>query len=247
MVLRFGQYVRSSPPGIGYHLPYPFETVLTPRVTAVNRVEVGFRAGEKNATTALPEESLMLTGDENIVDIHFEVQWRIARAENYLFNVRNPDATVKAAAESAMREVIGATPIATATTSGKLQVEQDTQKLLQEILDSYNAGVEIVSVNLLKADPPAQVLDAQRDVQTALADAETARNQAEAYSNDFLPARAAKRRKSSSTPRATSSRPSPVRTARQTASMKSTWRTRNPRTSPAAASIWKQWRTSWRA
>lgn len=129
----------------------------------------------------------MLTGDENIVDINFEVQWKIARAEEFLFNVRNPEETVKAVSESSMREVIGKTEIATVLAEGKLLVEQATKKLIQDTLNSYKAGVEVVSVNLLKVDPPAQVIDAFRDVQTARADLETSRNQAEAYRNDILP------------------------------------------------------------
>ncbi len=187
VVTRFGKYVRSTPPGMSYHMPYPIETVATPRVTAVNRVEIGMRSGGKSGQTDLPEESLMLTGDENIIDINFEVQWKIAKAQDYLFNVRNPEATVKAVAESAMREVIGSTSIATVLAEGKLKVEQDTKELMQEILESYKGGMEVVSVNLLKADPPTQVIDAFRDVQTARADLETARNQAAAYRNDIIP------------------------------------------------------------
>lgn len=192
VVLRFGEYTRTTAPGVNYHFPYPVETVETPRVTAINRVEIGFRSGgfsrvNKGADSSIAEESLMLTGDENIVDIDFEVQWKIANAPDFLFNIRDPEETVKAVAESAMREVIGKIKIATVLAEGKLQVEQDTKKLIQDTLNSYNAGIEVVSVNMLKADPPAQVIDAFRDVQTARADLETARNQAEAYSNDILP------------------------------------------------------------
>jgi len=131
----------------------------------------------------------MLTGDENIIDINFQVQWKIRTAPDYLFNVRNPDDTVKAVAESAMREVIGQTRIASvlADESGKQKVAEDTKKLMQETLNHYNAGIEIINVNLLKADPPLAVNDAFLDVQTARIDYETARNQAEAYRNDILP------------------------------------------------------------
>ena len=129
----------------------------------------------------------MLTGDENIVDINFEVQWKISDAPNFLFNVRNPEDTVKAVSESAMREIIGKSLIATVLAEGKSQVELGAKKLIQETLDSYKSGIEIVTVNLLKADPPAQVIDAFRDVQTARADLETSRNQAEAYRNDIIP------------------------------------------------------------
>jgi len=192
VVMRFGEYTRTTAPGVNYHFPYPIESVETPRVTAINRVEIGYRSGgssriSKASESAMPEESLMLTGDENIVDIDFEVQWKISNAPDFLFDVRNPEETVKAVSESAMREVIGKSKIVTVLAEGKLQVEQDTKKLIQDTLDSYKAGIEVVSVNLLQADPPTQVIDAFRDVQTARADLETSRNQAEAYSNDILP------------------------------------------------------------
>lgn len=192
VVLRFGEYHRTTGSGLNYHLPYPIESVRTPRVTAINRVEIGFHSGSavkssKSNEASIPAEGLMLTGDENIVDINFEVQWKIKDAPDFLFNVRNPEEAVKAVSESAMREVIGKSLIATVLAEGKLQVETGTKKLIQETLDSYNSGIEIVTVNLLKADPPAQVIDAFRDVQTARADLETSRNQAEAYRNDILP------------------------------------------------------------
>lgn len=192
VVSRFGAFTRTTTPGVNYHLPYPIESVMLPRVTAVNHEEIGFRTGGagrggRQADLPLSEESLMLTGDENILDIDFEVQWKISSAPDFLFNIRNPEATVKAVAESAMREVIGKSRIAQVLAEGKLQVAQDTRRLMQDILNGYGAGIEVLTVNLLKADPPAEVLDAQRDVQTALADAETARNQAEAYHNDIVP------------------------------------------------------------
>ena len=191
VVLRFGEYDRTTESGLNYHLPYPIETVATPRVTAINRVEIGFHSGgavrSKTGEASIPEEGLMLTGDENIVDVNFEVQWKIRDAPNFLFNVRNPEDTVKAVSESAMREIIGKNLIATVLAEGKLQVEVGTKKLIQETLDSYQSGIEVITVNLLKADPPAQVIDAFRDVQTARADLETSRNQAEAYRNDILP------------------------------------------------------------
>lgn len=192
VVLRFGEYNRTTASGLNYHIPYPIESVVTPRVTAINRVEIGFHSGSnwknsKNSESSVSAESLMLTGDENIVDINFEVQWKISDAPDFLFNVRNPEDTVKATAESAMREIIGKNNIATVLAEGKLQVESSTKKLIQETLDSYKSGIEIITVNLLKADPPSQVIDAFRDVQTARADLETSRNQAEAYRNDIIP------------------------------------------------------------
>jgi membrane protease subunit HflK len=190
VVLRFGEYNRTTQPGLNWHLPTPIESVLTPKVTRVNRVEVGFRAAEgatRGGPRQVPEEALMLTGDENIVDINFTVFWVIKDAQQYLFNIRAPEATVKAASESAMREVIGRTPIALALAEGKAQVESGARKLLQDVLDSYQAGIEITQVQLQKVDPPTQVIDAYRDVQRARADQERERNQAEAYRNDILP------------------------------------------------------------
>jgi len=192
VVLRFGAYNRTTQPGLNYHLPSPIETVLTPSVTRVNRTGIGYRNAEgpatrEAATRQVPEEALMLTGDENIVDINFTVFWVIKDAQAYLFHIRAPDATVKSAAESAMREIVGETPIAQALAEGRGKIETDTQHLLQRILDSYGAGIIITQVQMAKVDPPAQVIDAFRDVQRALADRERLRNEAESYRNDILP------------------------------------------------------------
>jgi membrane protease subunit HflK len=191
VVLRFGAYNRTTQPGLNYHLPTPIETVLKPSVTRINRTEVGFRSAgdETRAGTSrdLPQEALMLTGDENIVDINFTVFWLIKDARSYLFNIRNPEGTVKSAAESAMREVVGQIPIAQALAEGRGKIETDTQHLLQGILDSYGAGIEITQVQLAKVDPPAPVIESFRDVQRALADKERLRNEAEAYRNDIIP------------------------------------------------------------
>jgi membrane protease subunit HflK len=193
VVLRFGRYERTTPPGLNYHLPAPIETALTPKVTRVNRIEIGYRSPEGSTSARLaaarqgPQEALMLTGDENIVDINFTVFWVINNAQSYLFNIRNQEATVKAVAESAMREVVGRTPIASALAEGRKQIEDDTQKLIQEILDSYGAGITVTQVQLQKVDPPAPVIDAFRDVQRARADQERKRNEAETYRNSILP------------------------------------------------------------
>jgi modulator of FtsH protease HflK len=184
VVLRFGAYNRTTQPGLNYHLPSPIEKVLTPSVTRVNRTEIGYRSADATARAVgvrqVPEEALMLTGDENIVDINFAVFWVIKNAQAYLFNIRDPDATVKSAAESAMREVVGETPIAQALSEGRGKIESDTQHLLQGILDAYGAGIELTQLQLLK-------VDAFRDVQRALADRERLRNEAEAYRNDIIP------------------------------------------------------------
>jgi membrane protease subunit HflK len=192
VVLRFGAYNRTTEPGLNYHLPAPIERVLKPSVTRVNRTEIGYRNAEGSvirgaATRQVPEEALMLTGDENIVDINFTVFWVIKDAKAYLFNIRAPEATVKSAAESAMREVIGETPIAQALAEGRGKIETDTHTLLQGILDAYAAGIEVTQLQLLRVDPPGPVIDAFRDVQRALADRERLRNEAEAYRNDVVP------------------------------------------------------------
>ena len=190
VVLRFGKFTTTTQPGLNYHLPYPIETVLTPRVTTVNRVDVGFVAqapGRSLASRDINEESLMLTGDENIVDIDFTVFWVVKDPTQFLFATQNPEATVKAVAESAMREIVGKTPIQSALTEGRAAIEQATQKLMQEVLDSYGTGVLIRQVQMQKVDPPAAVIDAFRDVQAARADLERSRNEAEAYANDIIP------------------------------------------------------------
>ncbi|MCC7273884.1 MAG: FtsH protease activity modulator HflK [Alphaproteobacteria bacterium] len=190
VVLRFGEFVKTTQPGLNYHLPTPIESVLTPKVTRVNRVEIGFRAAETTrggAVRQIPEESLMLTGDENIVDINFTVFWVIRNAGEFLFAVRGPEQTVKAAAESAIRESIGQIPIALALAEGRRDIEQNTLRLLQEILNTYGAGILVTQVQLQKVDPPGPVIDAFRDVQRARADQERLRNEAEAYRNDIIP------------------------------------------------------------
>jgi membrane protease subunit HflK len=192
IVLRFGKENRIATPGLNYHWPAPFESVETPQVTRVNRVEVGFRPGVQPVSGRqvgqdLNDEALMLTGDENIIDINFVVLWRISDAAHYLFNVRDPSSTVKAAAESVMREIIGQTPIVQATTEGRRAIEQRAREQLQSLMNDYGAGIAIDEVQLLKADPPQEVIDAFRDVQRAQADRERAQNEAEAYANDVIP------------------------------------------------------------
>jgi membrane protease subunit HflK len=190
VVLRFGQFVRTEQPGINYHLPAPIEQVLLPKVTRVNRIEVGFRSagdGRPGGGRDVLDESLMLTGDENIIDIDFAVFWVIQDAGNFLFRIRDPESTIRRVAESAMREVIAQTDIQSALTEGRADVETRTRRLMQDTLDSYEAGVEITQVQLQKVDPPAPVIDAFNDVQRARADRERLRNEAEAYRNDILP------------------------------------------------------------
>jgi membrane protease subunit HflK len=190
VIRRFGAYSQTTGPGLHYHLPVPIETVEKPKVKRINRTNVGFNAegsGRGAGRQALPEESLMLTGDENIVDINLSVFWVIKDAQAYLFNVRSPDATVKSAAEAAVREVVGRTPIASVLAEGRRQVETDTETLLQSILDSYGAGLQVTQVQLQKVDPPQPVIEAYRDVQKAHTDQDRLKNEAEAYQNQIVP------------------------------------------------------------
>lgn len=192
-VLRFGKYVRDVPAGWGYHLPYPIETVLKPNIERISAINVGMRLVEdaRRGTTMrdVPEESLMLTGDENIVDVDFTAFWKTKpnEAGNYLFNIQNPEGTVKAVAESAMREVIGRSNIQPILTGARQNIENAVHDLMQKTLDDYGAGILITQVQLQKVDPPAQVIDAFRDVQAARADLERAQNEAQTYANRVVP------------------------------------------------------------
>ena len=192
VVLRFGKFVNTTQPGLNYHFPFPIETALTPKVTKVNRIDIGFRSERDSGFTSggvadVPEESLMLTGDENIVNIDFSVFWVIKDAGKFLFKIQDPQGTVKAAAETAMREVIARSNIQSILTEGRSVIENDTEVIIQEILDEYNSGIQITQVQTQKADPPDQVIDAFRDVQAARADMERSKNEAEAYANDVIP------------------------------------------------------------
>ena len=192
VVLRFGAFQGYTYPGLRYHLPWPIESVITPSVTRVNRIEVGVRTPADRLDRSepgrqVPAEALMLTGDENIIDINFSVFWRIKDAKEYLFDIRNPDETVRAAAESMMRQVIGRTPIQPALTEARARIELDVMNGTQAILDQYGSGVEVTQVQLQKVDPPAAVIESFRDVQRANTDAERVRNEAESYRNDIVP------------------------------------------------------------
>jgi membrane protease subunit HflK len=194
VVLRFGKPVREVKPGLNYHLPYPIETVLTPKALRVNKIDVGMRVVDGRSgpqVRDVPEESLMLTGDENIVDVDFSVFWVVKPepkgVENYLFNIQNPEGTVKAVAESAMREVVGRSDIQPILTGARQVTETAVQELMQRVLDSYNAGIQITQVQMQKVDPPQQVIDAFRDVQAARADLERAQNEARTYANRVVP------------------------------------------------------------
>jgi modulator of FtsH protease HflK len=195
VVLRFGKLDRVTSPGLNYHLPWPVEEVLKPQVTRVNRIEVGFRSGTTTPTGArtstavrdVGDEALMLTGDENIIDINFVVLWKVGDAAQFLFNIRDPENTVKATVESTMREIVGQTPIVEATTEGRRAIELRAREQLQQLMVEYGTGVLIDEVQLQKSDPPAEVIDSFRDVQRAQADRERAQNEAESFANDIIP------------------------------------------------------------
>jgi membrane protease subunit HflK len=196
VVLRFGKYVRDVGPGPNYHLPYPIETALTPKVTVIQRIDIGMSVVQdiRRGTTMrdIPEESLMLTGDENIVDVDFTVLWRVKpntrdAARDYLFNIQNPEGTVKAVAESAMREIVGRSEITPILTGARQTTESAVQELMQRVLDHYGSGIQVYQVQMQKVDPPAQVIDAFRDVQAARSDAERLQNEAQTYANKVVP------------------------------------------------------------
>jgi membrane protease subunit HflK len=184
----FGRFVGTTQPGLNYNLPAPIGHVEKPQVTRLHRVEVGFRpdapAGRGAARRDVIQESLMLTGDENIIDIQFVVFWRIKDAGEFLFNIRNPEQTVKNASEAAMREVIGKSNFEFARTQGRGKIQDETKALIQHILDTYTAGILVAQVEMQKVDPPRSVIDAFRDVQAARADKERAVNEAQAYFNE---------------------------------------------------------------
>ena len=190
IVLRFGAFDRKTTPGANYHLPYPIETVLTPSVTRVNTIEIGgvtqpAQRGFDNGQE--PQESRMLTGDENLLDVYFTVQYVVKDAPNFLFNIRNPNETVKAVAESAMREVIGHTAATDAIVGGD-KIASETQQLLQRILDEYQSGVQITSVNLRRIDLPSQdVVAAFADVQNAKTERDSKVIQAKTYASNIVP------------------------------------------------------------
>ena len=186
VVLRFGKWVRTPVPGLHYHIPFPIETVSTPKVTKVNKTEIGFRTF-RESKRLLSEESLMLTGDENIVDINFSVFWVINDAGKFLFNLRNPENSIKSVSESVMREVIGNSEIASVLAEGRQDIETKSIEAIQLVLDNYESGIEITQLQLQKVDPPDQVIDSFRDVQRARADKEKTINEAIAYKNDIIP------------------------------------------------------------
>jgi modulator of FtsH protease HflK len=190
--LLFGKFVKLTSPGLNYWAPTPLGQAIKLPVTQINTVQIGFRGnvesnGRANVARDVPLESLMLTGDQNIIDMDFVVQWRIKDAAEFLFNIRDPENTIKAAAESAMREVIGQSKLEAVLTTQRGQVQEETKILVQGILDDYRAGVAVEEVQLQNIDPPKEVIDAFNDVQRAKQDQERSINEATAYHNNIVP------------------------------------------------------------
>ena len=187
VVQRFGEYNRVVSSGLNYHFPYPIETVQTPKVTEVKRIEIGFRTIGKNQYRTIEQESLMLTGDENIVDAELIVQYKIKDPIDYLFNFIGPELTLRAASQASLRTLVGRHNIDQALTSGKLMIQEETKELLQITLDKYETGVIVVAVQLQDVSPPKQVIDAFKDVASAKEDKNRMINEAEGYRNDIIP------------------------------------------------------------
>jgi membrane protease subunit HflK len=184
VVLRFGAWTDTTQPGLHFHLPWPIDSVLLPKTTQIRRLELGVGL---NGLVDQARDKQMLTGDENIVEADCSLLWQVKDAGQYLFKVADPDAALHIAAGSALREVISRTPIQAALSDKRREVADETQALLQQLLDREGAGIRIVQVQLERVDPPSTVIDAFNDVQRARADQERARNEAESYANDILP------------------------------------------------------------
>jgi modulator of FtsH protease HflK len=198
IVLRFGRFVARTPPGINYHIPWPIETNYTLDVTRQRQINIGFRTADEEGSGGtgqdVPAEAEMLTGDENIIDINFSVFWKVKDAGAFLFNVESPadptdpsNSTIKAVAESAMREVVGRSRFDSILTQDRAQIQIEVKDLMQKTLDGYGMGIAIINVTMQKVDPPGEVIDAYRDVQAARTDQERARNEAETFANTVIP------------------------------------------------------------
>ena len=187
VVQTFGKYSRAAQSGLNYHFPFPIEKVSTPKVTEVKRIEIGFRTVGKNQYQTITRESLMLTGDENIVDAEMIVQYKIKDPVAYTFNFIEPELTVRQAAEASLRTVVGRNNIDEALTSGKFMIQEEAKGLIQGILDKYNTGILVDAVQLQDVSPPEQVIAAFKDVASAKEDKNRMINQAEGYRNDIIP------------------------------------------------------------
>ena len=190
VVLQFGRYNRTAQPGLNFKFPAPIETVIKTKVTKVRREEIGFRISDPGPPARyrdVPSESLMLTGDENIIDIDLVVQYKISNPEDYLFQVRRQRKAIRDAAEAAIREVVGRSIIDKVLTVGKFEIQNETRELIQNILNNYSMGIQIVAVQLQDVHPPKQVIDAFKDVVSAKEDRERLINEAQGYRNTVIP------------------------------------------------------------
>jgi membrane protease subunit HflK len=190
VVMRFGAYERTEQPGLRYHLPAPIEDVLLPVVTSQNEIQVGFRRVSMRGVEDMrpvPEESMMLTQDENIINVEFAVFWRVSDVAKYLFEIRDPEMTIKMAAESVMREVIGQNKLQFALTDGRSEIADEARVRLQALMDEYNAGIIVSQINLQTVSVPDEVKAAFQDVVNARLDQERFQNQAAAHANKVVP------------------------------------------------------------
>nr|WP_319513521.1 FtsH protease activity modulator HflK [uncultured Cohaesibacter sp.] len=189
--LLLGEPIAVSTSGLNYNLPYPIGRAETVNVDQIRDVTIGSRefSNQRGSVSKrdVPEESLMLTGDENIIDVDFKVQWNIKDPEAYLFNVDSPEIAVKQVVESAMREIVGRNTMDEVQTGDRVAIQVAARELTQKMLDKYDAGVNIIQVQLQGVEPPEQVIDAFRDVQTAKADKVRMQNEAQAYANKVVP------------------------------------------------------------
>ena len=187
VVRTFGEYTRVAQSGLNYHFPYPIEQVNTPAVTEVKRIEIGFRTLNNGQYRSVEKESLMLTGDENIVDAEMIVQYKIKDPVKYLFRIVEPELTVREAAEASLRTVVGRNKIDETLTTGKFKIQEETKIQLQLILDKYDSGIHVVAVQLQDVSPPKEVIGAFKDVASAKEDKNRMVNQAEGYRNNVIP------------------------------------------------------------
>ena len=187
VIRTFGAYTHQTQPGLNWHYPYPIQTVKTPKVTEVKRIEIGFRTTRNGQYRTVEKESLMLTGDENIVDAELIVQYRIKEPENYLFKIVEPELTVREASEASLRTIVGMNNIDETLTTGKYRIQEEAKKQIQAILDKYQSGIQVVAAQLQDVSPPKQVIAAFKDVASAKEDKNRLINQAEGYRNDVIP------------------------------------------------------------
>ena len=187
VIRTFGAYTHQTQPGLNWHYPYPIQTVKTPKVTEVKRIEIGFRTTRNGQYRTVEKESLMLTGDENIVEAELIVQYRIKEPENYLFKIVEPELTVREASEASLRTIVGMNNIDETLTTGKYRIQEEAKKQIQAILDKYQSGIQVVAAQLQDVSPPKQVIAAFKDVASAKEDKNRLINQAEGYRNDVIP------------------------------------------------------------